>query len=93
MAAKLLSEASGAGLVIGTTGPGGGYRLSKDPAAITLEDIVWIYERKQEEPPCPFGPGWCGSGNPCPLHDDFVALEEQATAFLAGTTLAVFEGE
>lgn len=91
LAAKLLSEASGADLVIGTTGPGGGYRLAKDPKDITLADIVWIYERKQEEYPCPFGPGWCGTGNPCPLHDDFVELEEKATAFLEETTLAVFE--
>lgn len=93
LAAKLLSEASGAGLVVGTTGPGGGYRLAKGPEEITLADIVWIYERKQEEYPCPFGPGWCGTGNPCPLHDDFVALEEQSTKFLEETTLAVFEGE
>ncbi|MDA0766023.1 MAG: Rrf2 family transcriptional regulator [Verrucomicrobia bacterium] len=92
LAAKLLSEASSAGLVIGTTGPGGGYRLARDPAEITLADIVWIYERKQEEPPCPFGPGWCGTGNPCPLHDGFVELERQSTEFLEGTTLAVFEG-
>jgi Rrf2 family iron-sulfur cluster assembly transcriptional regulator len=93
LAAKLLSEASGAGLVIGTTGPGGGYRLAKEPVEIKLADIVWIYERKQDEYPCPFGPGWCGTGNPCPLHNSFVALEEQATKFLEETTLAVFEGK
>jgi len=91
LAAKLLSEASSAGLVIGTTGPGGGYRLARGPAEITLADIVWIYERKQEEPPCPFGPGWCGTGNPCPLHDEFVKLEQQSARFLEGTTLAVFQ--
>lgn len=93
LAAKLLSEASGSGLVIGTTGPGGGYRLAKEPEEISLADIVWIFERRPTEPPCPFGPGWCGSGNPCPLHDSFVELEKQTNCFLDETTLAVFVGK
>ena len=90
LAAKLLSEISATGLAIGTTGPGGGYELGKSPKEITLADIVWIFERQEEEYPCPFGPGWCGSNNPCPLHDSFVELEKQATRFLEDTTLAVF---
>ena len=92
LAAKLLSEASSAGLVLGTTGPKGGYRLAKVPEEITLADIVWVYEKRPEEYPCPFGPGWCGTGNPCPLHDGFVELGKQSDEFLEETTLAVFEG-
>jgi Rrf2 family protein len=90
LAAKLLSELSAAGLTTGTTGPGGGYRLAKSPGEISLADIVWIFERRPDDYPCPFGPGWCGNKNPCPLHDSFVELEEHATNFLEQTTLAVF---
>jgi Rrf2 family iron-sulfur cluster assembly transcriptional regulator len=90
LAAKLLSEVSSAGLALGTTGPGGGYRLAKPPEEICLADIVWIFERKEQEYPCPFGPGWCGNKNPCPLHDDFEKLESSAERFLMETTLAVF---
>ena len=90
LAAKLLSEISGAGLVIGTTGPGGGYRLAKAPQEITLAEIVGLFERPQDEYPCPFGPGWCGTGNPCPLHDSFLELDEKARVFLETTTLGVF---
>ena len=90
LAAKLLSEAASVGLTRGVTGPGGGYRLAKPPGEICLADIVAIFEREMTEYPCPFGPGWCGTGNPCPLHDDFLRLEESGRKFLEETTLAVF---
>jgi Rrf2 family iron-sulfur cluster assembly transcriptional regulator len=90
LAAKLLSEAASAGLAKGVTGPGGGYRLARPPEEIRLADIVGIFEREMDEYPCPFGPGWCGTGNPCPLHNDFLRLEENGRKFLEETTLAVF---
>jgi len=90
LAAKLLSEAASAGLAWGVTGPGGGYRLAREPENIRLADIVGMFERELDEYPCPFGPGWCGNGNPCPLHDDFLKLEASGRRFLNETTLAVF---
>jgi Rrf2 family transcriptional regulator, iron-sulfur cluster assembly transcription factor len=90
LAAKLLSEAASVGLCKGVTGPGGGYRLARPPSEIRLADIVGIFEREMDEYPCPFGPGWCGTGNPCPLHNDFLKLETSGRKFLEETTLAVF---
>jgi Rrf2 family iron-sulfur cluster assembly transcriptional regulator len=90
LAAKLLSQASTAGLVRGSTGPGGGYRLAKPPAEIRLSEIVALFGRSQEESLCPYSLDWCGSGQPCPLHEGFAKLKEDARAFLEGTTLAVF---
>jgi Rrf2 family transcriptional regulator, iron-sulfur cluster assembly transcription factor len=90
LAAKLLSEAAAAGLARGVTGPGGGYRLARPPEQIRLADIVSLFERELTEFPCPFGPGWCGTGNPCPLHNDFLKLEASGRKFLEETTLAVF---
>ncbi|MBC8128509.1 MAG: Rrf2 family transcriptional regulator [Gloeobacteraceae cyanobacterium ES-bin-144] len=90
LAAKLLSQMATAGLTLGTTGPGGGYRLARPPSKIRLAEIVSLFERSMEEFPCPFGTGWCGTGDPCPLHDDFVRLEENGRAFLEDTTLDVF---
>ena len=92
LAAKLLSQMASFGLTTGTTGPGGGYRLARHPSQIRLADIVSIFDRGQAEAPCPFGPGWCGNGSPCPLHDDFVKLEEIGRRFLEETTLDVFTG-
>jgi Rrf2 family iron-sulfur cluster assembly transcriptional regulator len=90
LAAKLLSEAAAAGLLRGTTGPGGGYRLARPPEEIFLMNVVSLFERPMDESPCPFGPGWCGKGEPCPLHDDFVKLEEKVREFLEGTSFAAF---
>ncbi len=90
LAAKLLSQMSGAGLTQGTTGPGGGYRLARPPGEIPLSEIVALFERGMDELPCPLGEGWCGSGDPCPLHNDFLKLEENGRKFLEQTTLAVF---
>lgn len=90
LVAKLLTTLSTAGLVNGTRGPGGGYWLAKDPAEITLADIASRFEKEQESVLCPFGPGWCGNGDPCPLHDQLVAFDEEWDHFLRNTTLAVF---
>jgi Rrf2 family iron-sulfur cluster assembly transcriptional regulator len=90
LAAKLLSQMASAGLTRGTSGPRGGYRLAKSPNEISLAEIVALFERPMSESPCPFGTGWCGHGDPCPLHEDFVKMEETGRVFLEQTTLAVF---
>lgn len=90
LAAKLLSQMATAGLALGTTGPGGGYRLARPPDQIRLSEIVSLFERSMDEFPCPIGQGACGTGTPCPLHNDFVRLEENSRSFLENTTLQVF---
>lgn len=90
LSAKLLSQMSAAGLTVGITGPGGGYRLARRPAKVSLADIVNLFEREMEEFPCPFGKGSCGGGERCPLHEDLVKIEELSRRFLETTTLAVF---
>lgn len=91
LAAKLLNQLSGAGLLQGQTGPGGGYRLAKAAADIRLLDIVQVFEQTTPPTLCPFGPGWCGKGEPCPLHDSIEALMRRNLDFLENTRLAVFD--
>ena len=62
--AKVLAQMSLHGLTTGTTGPTGGYRLARVPKAISLFDIVEAFERIDVRPMCPFGPDWCGHGEP-----------------------------
>lgn len=90
LAAKLLTILSTAGLVKGTRGPGGGYWLARPPGEISLAEITACFEREIEGIRCPFGPGWCGKGEPCPIHDSLVALNQQWDDFLRKTTLGVF---
>lgn len=88
--AKLLTTLSQFELVQGNPGPNGGYLLTRRPSEITLLDIASCFERVETNKKCSFGPGYCGEGDPCPMHDKLVQLEEQRQSFLAGTTLADF---
>lgn len=90
LVAKLLTLLATARLVEGTPGPGGGYRLSRSPADISLYEIVSLFEKMDEPDLCPFGPGWCGKEAPCPLHDAIVGLHAQVMDFLRNTTLEAF---
>jgi Rrf2 family protein len=90
LVAKLLTTLSQVGLVTGSRGPGGGYRLARDPAAISLHEITAVFERPEEAIVCPLGPNWCGRKDPCPLHEDYVRFAEQFAEFLRNTRLNVF---
>jgi Rrf2 family protein len=74
--AKILSQLSQAGLVIGSRGPGGGSALARDPKTIKLYDVFKLFERIDSDDTCPFGGGRCGVGQPCPLHDNLVAAKK-----------------
>lgn len=90
LVAKILTTMSVAGLVHGTRGPGGGYWLAKAPGRISLAHIVENFERDDADVMCAFGPSWCGTGDPCPLHDDLVAFKQEWSDYLNKTTLTVF---
>lgn len=90
LVAKLLTVLSQAGLVTGTRGPGGGYRLAKEPTEISLHDITVVFERSGPNIVCPFGPDWCSRKEPCPLHNDYVRFADQFEQHLKSTRLDVF---
>ena len=90
LVAKVLTILSQAQLVSGSPGPGGGYYLAKHPSEIRLIEIVRLFEKVEPESRCPFGPHWCGNQEPCPLHDQIVALNEAGGSFLFETSLEVF---
>ncbi len=91
--AKVLTVLSQAGLVTGSPGPNGGYRLAKSPEQISLFDISIQFDRLEESLICPLGKEWCGNGPQCPLHDELKALREKTNRFLQENTLALFESE
>ena len=90
LTAKLLTQLAAAGLVSGQPGPGGGYTLAKPSKEICLFDIVSLFEQTAEPSVCPFGQGWCGKGEPCPLHETLGKMIAGNLAFLEKTSLAVF---
>lgn len=88
--AKVLTVLSQAGIVTGSPGPGGGYTLAQAPEKITLLHVAECFDRVEQPLTCPFGPGYCGTGNPCPLHHQLVNLQDQFSRFLKNNTLAAF---
>ena len=92
LVAKVLTVLSQVGLVLGTRGPGGGYRLARDPSQISIHDVVEVFEGHREINQCPFGPGWCGIGEPCPVHDDLEKLRESNASKLRKCHFGVFVG-
>ncbi len=88
--AKILTDLAHAGLIVGAPGPRGGYRLARPPAEISLADVASLFER-DARPTCPYGPNWCGTGTPCPLHESMVSMRRQIDEYLANTNFSVFE--
>lgn len=91
LAAKILTTLSKIGIVTGSTGPSGGYRLAKPAADISLLDVLPPSELQNKAMTCPFGEGWCGNHEHCPLHDRIVELEEQQLKFFNENTFEGFD--
>jgi len=89
LVAKILTTLARAGLITGSPGPGGGYRFSRNPREVSLFDVVSLFEREPGAA-CPFGPGWCGDGAPCPLHHSLTAMNQIEADYLKNTNFGVF---
>jgi Rrf2 family protein len=83
--AKILNALSRANLVTAQRGLNGGFTLRKDPAQITLLDVVQVADPSRRIATCPLGV--CG-GDLCPLHWRIDAAAEAAERTLASSTVA-----
>ena len=91
LVAKILTILSREGIVAGTPGPSGGYRLARPPAEISLLDVIKVFEDSEDRVMCPFGPHWWGNGPKCPLHEAFGEMQQQTLDRLASETFGQFE--
>jgi Rrf2 family iron-sulfur cluster assembly transcriptional regulator len=89
VAAKILSILAQGGLVVGSPGPGGGYRLARAPDQVSLWDVVRLFEGETKMG-CPYGPDWCGNNSPCPLHDSLMAICDVVASYLRATRFDAF---
>ena len=74
------------GLVKGTRGPGGGYRLAKDADHISIATIIAAVDEKADMTRCG-GEANCLDGEKCLTHELWAELSLEIYRFLDGITL------
>ena len=83
---QLLSRLRKGGLVISTRGPGGGYRLSRDPGQISIAQIIDAIEENIDATLCS-GQKNCVDDDACLTHFLWAELSTSIRVFLATKTL------
>jgi Rrf2 family iron-sulfur cluster assembly transcriptional regulator len=76
-------------LVEGMRGPGGGYRLSRRPDAISVADVITAIGEGIDATLCEGGED-CQDGEQCLTHELWSRLGQEIYDFLNGITLASF---
>ncbi len=85
---KLLQRFADTGLVVSQKGMGGGFRLGRSAAEITLFQILDPVEDLSPWAGCVLGRSSCSDDVPCKLHSRWKAVKEQYIDLLVSTSLA-----
>jgi Rrf2 family protein len=86
--AKIISALVRAGLVTARRGVGGGIALGRQPAEISLLQIVEAIQGPSWLGECLLGMDDCASDGACPTHEFWLRVRGEITAELGRTTLA-----
>ena len=84
---QLFARLRQGGLVRGTRGPGGGYRLAQDTSAISIAGIISAVDEKADLTRYG-GKSDCQQGEECLTHDLWAELSEKIYQFLDDISLA-----
>jgi Rrf2 family protein len=85
---KLLKTLSHEGLLESQKGKGGGFRLARNPATITLLDVMEPVARVSRWTGCFLGRATCSDQDPCALHLRWGKARDAYFQFLSETTVA-----
>jgi Rrf2 family iron-sulfur cluster assembly transcriptional regulator len=86
--AHVMSDLGRAGLVVGTTGRRGGYRLARSAQDIDLLAIVDAVEGRDDSPRCVLRGGPCNVEGRCAVHDAFFGATTAVRDELRRSSLA-----
>jgi Rrf2 family protein len=84
---KILQDLKASGLICSVKGKSGGFYLGKNPSEIKLIDIVEAIDGLQMFDNCVLGFPECSPDAPCPVHDKWGILRDQAYQMLKAETL------
>lgn len=83
----ILSRLKASGLIESERGKNGGYRMAKDPADITMLEIVEAIDGRIKPVTCVDGIGACSQGAGCHPRNFWMGLKSTIDAYLAERTL------
>jgi Rrf2 family protein len=89
---KLLQILARAGLVESQRGVAGGFRLARDPATISLYDIVEPLEPIERWSGCFLGNSQCSDEAACAMHDRWKVVQQAYLGMLHRSTLGELTG-
>ncbi len=85
---QLFARLRKAGMVTGVRGPGGGYKLSRDPKEISIAQIISAVDEQIDSTKCGSKRNCRKDNQPCLTHDLWVGLSEQIHDYLEKISLA-----
>jgi Rrf2 family protein len=85
---KLLKTLADAGIVESQKGKNGGFRLARNPAAISLLDVLEPIEHVSRWSACILGRPQCTDQARCAVHDRWKIVRDAYLRFLQETTIA-----
>ncbi|MHB8960508.1 MAG: RrF2 family transcriptional regulator [Candidatus Limnocylindrales bacterium] len=85
---QVLADLQHAGLVEAAAGRSGGYRLARDPASVSLLEVIEAVEGDSRRQSCVLRGGPCGKDGFCDVHGVFFAGQEALLRTLEAATLA-----
>jgi Rrf2 family protein len=91
--AHVLTDLVRAGIVVGTTGRNGGYRLAAAPSEIDLLRVVDAVEERGDPQRCVLRGGPCRLDGTCAVHDVFFAATAAMRRELTSANLAQLAAE
>ncbi len=86
-ARKILQLLVENGYLEAVSGPGGGYRLIKNPDEVTLLALIKVIDGKDAFDRCIMGLPQCGSKNPCPVHSLWQKMKVDMIQEMSNKTL------
>jgi len=89
---KVLQALVQGGLLEATRGPGGGYRLSRNPEKISVLEVIHAVDGKDCFDMCILGLDTCCPESPCPLHAFWSDARRHLLEQLRACTLAEIGG-
>lgn len=84
---KILHALVRPGVLRSERGPGGGFRLARAPAEISIADVVGTFQELGETPTCLLGRPECCDEDACPVHGAWKEVSRPVWRFFRETTM------